>query len=141
MSEQPTNNGEIMETKPIVERDEKGRIKKGSVLNPKGKPIGTRHLSTILETMIRRTDKDTGIPHDVTILRKTIQQAERGDRYARDLIFDRIEGKAPQKIDITTGGDKITPSSETVSLANKALETYIQSNAKPSTNPPTNLPV
>lgn len=109
--------------------------------NTKGRIPGSRNFSTLIKTAVQRINKDNATPHDVNIVRKAIEQAEHGDRYARDFIVERIEGKAPQKIDMTSNGETIAPTAETVALANAALSQYIKSNAKPSSNDSGNLPV
>lgn len=84
----PSNNGEIM-----VKRDEKGKLLTGSILNPKGKPRGVKHLSSILqEKIINTADGEV-------ILNKVIEMAKAGDMRAIELVWERLEGKSNQPIE------------------------------------------
>ena len=99
ISEAPVNNGEKMENSPV--RDEKGRIVSG-VLNPNGKPKGTRHLSTMLETMLEELAEGSKDSYKVLLNKRVIKKAiADGDDRMIEHIWDRIEGKPPQKIENT----------------------------------------
>ena len=91
--ETPSNDGEIM-----VRRDEKGRIQPGSVLNPGGKPKGTKHLSTILAESLSEASGEELTTDQEIIIRKVIDMAKKGDMRAIALVWDRIEGKVMQSI-------------------------------------------
>ncbi len=104
-------NPAITGTKQEIKRNPDGTFPEGVSGNPAGKPKGVRHLSTLLEEAIRRVAEDTGTPEDVAIVKKVIEKAKGGDMKAIEHIWDRLEGKAPQTIDITTDGDKISASS------------------------------
>jgi len=106
MEETPVKSGN-----KLVERDEHGRLQKGSLLNPSGRPKGSRHLSTLLEEAIKKVCDDTGTPEDVAIVQKVIERAKAGDMKAIEHIWDRTEGKAPQQIDFK-GDITITSLSE-----------------------------
>jgi hypothetical protein len=84
----PLNDGEIM-----VRRDEKGRVISGSILNPSGKPKGTRHLSTLLTECLFKVPQDESLTNNELIIGKVIDMAKKGDIRAIELIWDRIEGK------------------------------------------------
>lgn len=129
MSEPLVNNSEIIASAPQREKD--GRLKKGVVLNPTGRPKGSRNLSTLLDISIKRISKENGTPHDVNIVRKVISRAEMGDMKAVEHIWDRLEGKAPQKIDVTTDGQPLNQN-----VADTIAKVY----GKPTNTPPTNLP-
>lgn len=123
----PVNNGEN-----VVVRDEHGRIVSGQ-LNPAGKPKGARHLSTLLLDAIKRVSDDKGTSEDVEIVKALIKKAKDGDTKAIDIVFDRIEGKAPQSIDITTDGDKISGSAtELGELARRMSQEIKETYAKRS---------
>jgi hypothetical protein len=87
------NNGKIM-----VERDQNGRIKPGSVLNPDGKPKGTKHMSTILSGALDLSNKD-GLTNQEVIIQKVIDLAKEGNMKAIELVWNRVEGKSPITID------------------------------------------
>ena len=80
-------------------RDEKGRIVKGGVLNPNGKPVGTRHMTTIIFDALSKVAKDTGTREDVAIVKTLLAKAKEGDTKAIEMIMDRTDGKPVQMID------------------------------------------
>jgi hypothetical protein len=98
----PLNTGEMM-----VNRDKRGRITAGSVLNPNGKPKGTRHLSTILSECLSRSTNDESTHEDI-IINKVIEMAENGDMRAIELVWDRLEGKATQTIHQKNDGEVLS---------------------------------
>lgn len=87
------NNGEIM-----VKRDENGRIKPGSILNPDGKPKGTKHMSTVLSQALELNNKD-GLTNQEVIIQKVIDLAKEGNMKAIELVWNRVEGKSAITID------------------------------------------
>lgn len=95
--DKPINNG------AIKERDEKGRIVPGMVLNPNGKPKGTRHFSTLFNEMVKEKIKlKDGT--EMTILRAMglamARKAMKGDVKAFEQVADRLDGKSVQAIDM-----------------------------------------
>lgn len=83
--------------------------------NPKGRPKGARSLSTILQEMLEEPieivvdGKKQKREFREVIIRKLLKKANDGDMRAIQEIFDRVEGKAQQKIDHTSGGEAIPP--------------------------------
>lgn len=96
--EKPLNNG------IIKERDEKGRIKKGTVLNPNGKPKGTRHFTTLFKDMLQEKIKMKD-GTEMTMLRAMglamARSAIKGNVKAFEQVADRLDGKAVQAIEHT----------------------------------------
>jgi Rad3-related DNA helicase len=85
-------------------------------INKEGRPKGTKNLSTILKAML---EEDVEVVIDgkkerrqfqEVIIRKLLKKANDGEIRAITEIFDRIEGKANQLIDLdlTTGGKPFT---------------------------------
>ena len=96
--------------KPI--RNEKGQLLPGVVLNPAGKPKGIKHMTTLLEEAIKKVATDTGTTEDIAIVSKVIERAKAGDMKAIEHIWDRMEGKAPQTINVDADirtDDGLTP--------------------------------
>lgn len=91
--DKPVNNSRIM-----VERDGNGRIKPGSILNPEGKPKGTKHMSTILSGALGLSNKD-GLTNQEIIIQKVIDLAKEGNMKAIELVWNRVEGKSPITIE------------------------------------------
>ena len=96
-----SNNG-----KSLVERDEKGRLKPGSILNPTGPKAGYKQFDTLFEEAILKIVKEQKIPignPEVDMVVKAVIEALKGNYgYFRD-IMDRRYGKAPQPL---VGGDE-----------------------------------
>jgi len=64
-------------------------------------------MSTILLDAIKKVSEDKGTSEDVEIVKTLIRKAKQGDMKAIDIVFDRIEGKAPASLDVTSLGDKV----------------------------------
>jgi len=81
-------------------------FQEGQSGNPKGRPKGTRNLSTILREMLQEEieitteegKKEKKQLQDVIIM-KLIKKANDGNLRAIEQLFDRTEGKANQKIE------------------------------------------
>lgn len=85
-----------------VQRDEKGRLQKGSVLNPEGRPTGSVSLVTIIKKKLQEEFPEGGDLEEKktyaekvveTYMDKAIDQSD--TKLLRDLI-DRIDGKPVQ---------------------------------------------
>lgn len=105
--------------KPKVERDENGRLKAGSILNPAGKPIGaTNSLTSILRQELEKVPElKSKSGEDVNpqkkkwaqlLIERFLSQAiAQGDRFTQKLIMNYIEGLPKGSFDVTSMGDKI----------------------------------
>lgn len=109
--ENPVNNGE----KAVV-RNDKGQIVAGSAaLNPAGKPIGTKHLSTKLYNALQDTTMVTGPDGiktkksygDLLIQRIIKDSIEKGNTSLINMVMAYIDGAPQQGLDLTTGGEKL----------------------------------
>lgn len=120
----PSKDGENTETNKegkTILRDDKGKILAGSApLNPDGKLPGTKHMSTKLLNALERlaTNKD-GSQSEKTysdlLTERIIKDAiEKGNTSLINLIYSYIDGAPQQGLDLTSGGEKITASSEEV---------------------------
>lgn len=101
----PINNGEKK-----VERNPDGTVKKGTVLNPNGRPIGAKNFDTLFKEALKRiSDANSKDPDefDIEIVAKGLESARKGDfRFWKDLL-DRRFGKSKESIDHTSGGERI----------------------------------
>jgi hypothetical protein len=113
MAENLSNNSE-----EIVQRNEKGQLLPGVILNPAGKPKGARHMTTLLEEAIKKVADGDAEAADIQIVRKVIEKAKAGEFKHTELIWDRLEGKAPQKIELE-GKLELEPSEKIKELAEK----------------------
>lgn len=103
MTDEPLNNSENME-EPKVERNEKGQLQKGSILNPKGKPKGAKHFNTYFIEAIKQvatannqTEQQVMIDLVKSGLLSAIKGGKGGFLYWEE-IFDRLDGKPAQTI-------------------------------------------
>lgn len=100
MSEIPINNGEKLEE---VERNEKGQVVSG-VLNPNGRPKGSRNFNTLSDEAIEEYARANKL--DIEEVRKRlyikgIKGILDGDfSFYRDYM-DRVHGKPTQPIDLS----------------------------------------
>jgi len=86
--------------KLLVKRDERGRVVKGSVLNPTGKPIGLKNFETDFDDAVKEIAEEKGITIGEArniLFKKAYTEAEKGNfLYYRDII-DRLYGKVVEK--------------------------------------------
>ena len=101
--EQAISDSDLIEKQPKVERDENGRLKKGSVLNPDGvrsaKNWDTYYWEAIKK--IAEANGKTAEEFDIELGSKFIELARKGDIRALKDLFDRRFGKATDKHEIT----------------------------------------
>jgi hypothetical protein len=81
-------------------RNPDGTWKEGVSGNPVGKPKGVRHLSTLLKEALLKEGGDSELVK--TLIKKAI---EGNDRSIQE-IFDRLEGKPQQAIDLNANIEK-----------------------------------
>jgi len=103
--EMPENTGEVLDN-----RNPDGTFKKGMSGNPAGKPLGAKNFNTLFEkALIHIAELNGKDPEDfdMEIIAKGIELARKGDyRFFKD-ITDRRFGKAQDKMDITSQGEKL----------------------------------
>lgn len=120
---EPITNGEIME-KPI--RDESGKIVAG-VLNPNGRPKGSRNFYTDFSEAIKRIkDETTGeaiTETDIIYIgmKKMLKGDERFEGLYKDLL-DRVYGRATQPVENTTKLELSTVDPSHIAIAEKYEE-------------------
>jgi hypothetical protein len=105
-------------------------FKKGQSGNPNGRPKGSLNTKTILERFLSieknminplTMQKENLSIAELMALRQ-INNALNGELPAYKEIIDRMEGKATNQIDITTGGEKInTPKPDLSKLSTATL--------------------
>lgn len=95
-----SNNGEIMERK--VERNPDGTIKSG-VLNPNGKPKGSRHFTSIVQdALIKLGTTETGEKVEIqkALGEKVVRMALDGNEQMIKLIWNYLDGMPKATLDI-----------------------------------------
>ena len=100
---------ETQNSEAKADRDERGYFLPGHSIH---KPKGSRHMTTLLEDAIKKVATDTGTTEDLAIVSKVIERAKAGDMKAIEHIWDRMEGKAPQTINLDADihtDDGLTP--------------------------------
>lgn len=106
MTEQ-SNNSENIE----ILRDERGRILPGQrALNPKGKPKGARHFTTLVKEALVLLAKDptTGKSEKVEVLlaKKAVLSALSGDTQMLKTIWSYLDGMPKQSVEIDSVDDE-----------------------------------
>jgi hypothetical protein len=109
---------------PNPENIERYKMKKGTTLNPKGRPKGARNRSTLAREWLEVSEKVknpiTGVieqleQQDIMTL-ALIKEARKGNVQAYKELMDSAYGKVTQPTDITTQGDKLGVSTEELRL-------------------------
>jgi len=87
------------------------QFKKGEINNPNGRPKDSFSILTILKRKLQECPKgEDKRTYAERIVQKLLDDAERkGDTQMRKIIFNYIEGMPAQKMDLTSGGEKIIP--------------------------------
>lgn len=95
----------LEETRPnLVRRNELGQILPGQVsLNPMGKPVGSRHFSTLFREAIKKIDSSTGDSTDMVIVKAVLNKAKKGDLYAVGIVREEVDGPLPKPIEAGSG--------------------------------------
>jgi hypothetical protein len=98
------------DSKKIVQRNEKGQLLPGVVLNPEGKKAGTLDFKTKWFNFIDKIAKQNNITPDEVdeqLLAVAFKQAKDAKYPFYKDIQDRVHGKAPDSMDLTSGGKPI----------------------------------
>lgn len=107
MKKEPTNDGK---KKADVVRDEMGRIVSG-VLNPAGKPKGTKHLTTKLFAALENMTHEGKSYSDLLVQRILNDAIVKGNTSMIHMIMNYIDGMPQQGIDVTSGGETVSATS------------------------------
>lgn len=95
---------------PFTGADDPRRVT-GSV--KKGIPHSKTRLRRLLELTEQLKNPVTGVVEGFTVAEQLdlqqIIKARKGDTKAYTVIMDRLEGKAPQAVDVTSNGETIQP--------------------------------
>lgn len=79
-----------------------GRWKPGQSGNPKGRVPNAKSLTDLLRSSVAAKGPDGKLNMEA-ITDKVLQFALAGERWAVELIYDRLEGKPPQALELTGG--------------------------------------
>ena len=88
----------LTDSKELVQRNEKGQLQPGSILNPAGRPLGTRNFITDFDEAIEEIAEEEGItPSEAkkVLLKKAYSLAKTGNFPFYKDIVDRYYG-APE---------------------------------------------
>ena len=84
-----------------VKRDENGRYMKGYSGNPKGKEVGTRHLTTKVREALEKIADGSDISYEEALIKKILHKAiVEGDVRMIQLIWNYLDGLPRQSIDL-----------------------------------------
>lgn len=81
-----------------------------------------RHLSKLLKNAISTIKNSQGQTLDEQIVVELARQASEGNLNAISMVFDRVDGKPQQEIDISTGGGVVGLSEEHRAKLNRLLD-------------------
>lgn len=103
-----------MESENTTQNQEKKRrgFQPGVSGNPKGKPKGARHFSTLIREAIKKVAEGDDEPADRLIVKQLVERAKKGDLAAIDRVIDRVDGKVEQNINLEADiytDDGLTP--------------------------------
>lgn len=106
------NNQDISTENTEVKQRPAHLFQPGQSGNPKGKPKGARHFSTLIREAIQKVAEGDDEPADRMIVKQLVDKARKGDLSAIDRVIDRVDGKAEQTInldaDVTTNNDGLS---------------------------------
>lgn len=113
----PITNG-----KELVRRDERGRVLPGVVLNPNGRPVGTKNFTTgireMLETVAGTAPDGTQITYNDALKKKILAMAvNEGSEQIIKLIWNYLDGMPLQAMTLRPG----LPEDEDIDPNTKAL--------------------
>lgn len=105
-SEKLERDAKIVEKAIVVEREENGRLKPGSKLNPAGPKPGYKHFKSIayryLTTTKGRTRTGEEVTLDEAMIRTAVDLALRGNLKAIQFLVEAIDGKPKESLDLST---------------------------------------
>ena len=88
----------------MVKRNANGQIEKGEILNPAGRPIGTRNFQTDFDEVVEEIAKANNITNSEArkiLIKKAYGEAKDGNfQYYKDIV-ERVYGKVPDALTIT----------------------------------------
>ncbi len=99
---------ELNSNSGIIERDEKGRLQKGVILNPEGRPKGSKNFTKIVEEALRKiatTDKGEKIEIERALGEKVVKMALEGNEQMIKLIWNYKDGMPSQNVNISNVDD------------------------------------
>lgn len=95
-------DGEEVEEKYIVPRDEKGRWLKGASPNPTGRPKKDMSLTEIVRKALKAKREKEGITIAQQLIEVLIEKALAGDKDAINILLDRGFGKAKAFLELSS---------------------------------------
>lgn len=122
----PKITGENQET-----RDEKGRFIEGVSGNPEGRPKGSISITSAIKRKLEEIPAGEKKTYLEAFVLKTLKKAINDeDVQAQKMIWDHVDGKAPESIDHTTKGEKINEDSDKLELLAKKLSNELKKEEK-----------
>lgn len=100
----------LKNSKKVVERNEKGQLKKGVILNPEGRPLGSKNFNTLMDETVKEIAKLNNISISEAwkiLVKRAYSEGKDGNYQFYKDIMDRYYGKAVENMDITSGGNTI----------------------------------
>ncbi len=105
------------------------KFKPGQSGNPAGRVPGSKNLSTILAKYLENDVTTEGLDGieikvsaaDAVVLKLIRRAVKKGDYRAIREIFDRLEGRTKQSVDVTTDGKPLTDEVDYTKLSDNVL--------------------
>jgi hypothetical protein len=103
------NTKDIEPDNQEIIRDDKGRFVPGVSGNPKGRPVNEESPTYWLRKFLDEVDPSSkdGRKRIEEIAILLAVQAKKGEAWAMKEIFDRLDGRARESVDVTSGGEQI----------------------------------
>lgn len=84
-------------------------FKPGVVTNPKGRPPKGMSLTELMREHLENIPEGQEKTHKEVFIEKVLELAKKGDATAMKITWNYLEGMPKQNVDVTSGGEKITP--------------------------------
>lgn len=78
-----------------------GKFQKGKSGNPRGRPKDGESMTALLNEYLKGTDGNGKKERRMILIEKIYQKAKNGDRPALQYIFDRMDGKPKESVELS----------------------------------------
>ncbi len=110
---QPDKSGKKSGKKNAIERNPDGTFTKEGArhANPTGRPIGAKNFTTKVREALKKIAESrdgVDITYEQQLIEKVLKKAiVEGDKGMIVQVWDQLDGRPAQKVDVTSGGEPI----------------------------------